>query len=175
MKWNRNEIMKTIHRKMKKLDEQKLENRLKEIENSKNDSLRMFQVIKETQRQNPKMPLLIKTETGGFTINGKKQDEIIATHFIEAIRSLWNNKSVGDDQIKAEMLKSVPDILPQTISWYLQQYIRNREVFPRIDTPCNNANTETLKTEMIRSEPYHALIDDKKSLPYAWRNELLIN
>ena len=48
MKWNRNEIMKTIHRKMKKLDEQKLENRLKEIENSKNDSLRMFQVIKET-------------------------------------------------------------------------------------------------------------------------------
>ena len=73
---------------MKKLDEQKLENRLKEIENSKNDSLRMFQVIKETQRQNPKMPLLIKTETGGFTINGKKQAEIIAAHFIAAIRSL---------------------------------------------------------------------------------------
>ena len=73
---------------MKKLDEQKLENRLKEIENSKNDSLRMFQVIKETQHQNPKMPLLIKTETGGFTIDGKKQAEIIAAHFIEAIRSL---------------------------------------------------------------------------------------
>ena len=35
---DRNEIMKTIHRKMKKLDEQKLENCLKEIENSKNDS-----------------------------------------------------------------------------------------------------------------------------------------
>ena len=41
--------MKTIHRKMKELDEQKLENRLKEIENSKNDSLRMFQVTKEIQ------------------------------------------------------------------------------------------------------------------------------
>ena len=77
--------MKTIHRKMKELDEQKLENRLKEIENSKNDSLRMFQVTKETQRQNPKMPLLIKTETGGFTINGQKQAEIIAAHFKKSL------------------------------------------------------------------------------------------
>ena len=68
--------MKTIHRKMKELDEQKLENRLKEIENSKNDSLRMFQVTKEIQHQKPKIPLLIKTEAGGFTINKKEQAEI---------------------------------------------------------------------------------------------------
>ena len=68
--------MKTIHRKMKELDEQKLENRLKEIENSKSDSLRMFQVTKEIQHQKPKIPLLIKTEAGGFTINKKEQAEI---------------------------------------------------------------------------------------------------
>ena len=78
---DRNEIMKTIHRKMKKLDEQKLENCLKEIENSKNDSWRMFRVIKEIQRQKPKIPLLIKTEKKGFTINEKEQAEIIAAHF----------------------------------------------------------------------------------------------
>ena len=59
-----NEIMKTIHRKMKELNEQNLENHLKEIENSKNDSSRMFQVIKEIQHQKPKIPLLIKTKTG---------------------------------------------------------------------------------------------------------------
>ena len=57
-----NEIMKTIHRKMKELDEQKLENCLKEIENSKNDSSRMLRVIKEIQRQKPKILLLIETE-----------------------------------------------------------------------------------------------------------------
>ena len=76
-----NEIMKTIHRKMKELDEQKVENRLKEIENSKNDSSRIIWMIKEIQRQKPKIPLLIKTETGGFTNNKKEQAEIIAAHF----------------------------------------------------------------------------------------------
>ena len=44
---DRNKIMKKIHQKMKELDEQNLENRLKEIENSKIDSSRMFRVIKE--------------------------------------------------------------------------------------------------------------------------------
>ena len=133
--------MKTIHQKMKELDKQKVENCLKEIENNKNDSSRMFRAIKEIQRQKPKIPLLIKTETGGFTINKKEQAEIIAAHFEKqfskntqvlknihsqptainqpftageiksAIRSLRNNRSAGDDQIKAEALKFVPNIL----------------------------------------------------------------
>ena len=42
---------------------------------SKNDSSRMFRVIKEQQRQKPKIPLLIKTETRGFTISEKEQVE----------------------------------------------------------------------------------------------------
>ena len=143
---DRNEIMKTIHRKMKELDEQKLENRLKETENGKNDFSSMFRVIKEIQRQKPKIPLLIKTETGGFTINEKEQAEIITAHFKKqfskntqvlnkihsqptamnqpfiaeeiksAIRSLRNNRSVGDDQIKAEILKSAPDILHKLLA-----------------------------------------------------------
>ena len=44
---DRNEIMKTIHQKMKGLDKQKLENHLKEIEKIKNDSSRMSRVIKK--------------------------------------------------------------------------------------------------------------------------------
>ena len=141
--------MKTIHRKMKELDEQKLENRLKEIENSKNDSLRMFQVTKEIQHQKPKIPLLIKTEAGGFTINKKEQAEInnllqhtLKKHFSKnsqvlskihsqpttmnqpftaeerksAIRSLRNNRSAWDNQIKVEMLKSAPNILREVLA-----------------------------------------------------------
>ena len=73
--------MKTNHQKMKELDEQKLKTRLKEIENSKNESSRVFRLIKEIRRQKPKIPLLIKIETGGFTINEKEQAEIIAAHF----------------------------------------------------------------------------------------------
>ena len=128
---------------MKELDEQKLENHLKEIENSKNDFSRMFRVIKKIQRQKPKIPSLIKTETGGFTINGKEQAEIIAARFKKqfskntqvrnkihsqptamnqpftiktSIRSLRKNRSAGDDQIKAEVLKSAPDILDELLA-----------------------------------------------------------
>ena len=78
---DRNEIIKTIDRNMKKLDEQKLENRFKQIENSNNIFSRMFRVIKEIQCQKPKILLLIKTNTGGFTINEKEQAEIIAEYF----------------------------------------------------------------------------------------------
>ena len=143
---DRNEIVKTIHQKMKELDEQKVENLLKEIENSKKDSSRMFQVLIEIQPQKPKIPLLSKTETGGFTINEKEQAEIIAVHFEKqfsiktqvlnkihsqptsmnqpftaeeiksGIRSLRNNRSAGDDQIKAEMLKPAPDILHELLA-----------------------------------------------------------
>ena len=126
---------------MKQLDEQKLGNRLKETENSKNDSSRMFRVIKELHRQNSKIPPLIKTETGGFTIS-----EIIAAHFKKqsskntqvlnkihsqptamnqpftpeelksAIRSLRNGRSAGDDQRKTKILKSAPDILHELLA-----------------------------------------------------------
>ena len=143
---DRNEIMRKIHQKMKELDKQKLENCLKEIENSKNDSMRIFRVIKEIQRQKPKIPLLIKTETGGFTINEKEQANIIAAHFKKqfskntqvlnkiysqptamnqpftaeeikiAIKSLLNNRGAGDDHIKTEMLKSASDILYELLA-----------------------------------------------------------
>ena len=46
--------MKTNHQKMKELDEQKLKNRLKEIENSKNESSRVFRLIKEIYVKNQK-------------------------------------------------------------------------------------------------------------------------
>ena len=106
----------------------------------------MFRVIKEIQRRKPKIPLLIKTQTAGFTINEKNQTDIIAVHFKKqfskntqvlnkihsqstamnhlftaeeiksAIRSLQNGRSAWDDQIKAEMLKFAPDILHKLLA-----------------------------------------------------------
>ena len=103
-------------------------------------------MIKEIQCQKPKIPLLIKTETRVFTINEKEQAEIIAAHFKKqfskntqilnkihsqptainqpftaeeiknAIRSLRNNRSTGDGQIKAQMLKSAPYILHKLLA-----------------------------------------------------------
>ena len=159
---DRNEILKTIHRKMKELEEQKSENRLKEIENGKNDFSRMFRVIKEIQRLKPKILLLIQTETGGFTINEKEQAEIIAAHFkkqfskntqvlnkihsqpaaknqpftaeeIEnAIRSLRNDRSAGGDQIKSEMLKSAPDILHKLLADIYNNISETGEYLPEL-------------------------------------------
>ena len=110
---DRNEIMKTIHRKMKELDEQKLENCLKKIENSKNDSSRMFWMIKEIQRQKPKIPLLIKTQTGGFTINEKKQADIIAVHFkkqfsknTQVLNKIHSQPTAMNQPFTAEEIKS---------------------------------------------------------------------
>ena len=77
---DRNKIMKTIHRKMKELNEQKLENRLKEIENSKNDSSRMFRVIKEIDnvrnKKYRKIPLLIKTGMRQENLPPKKKNSL---------------------------------------------------------------------------------------------------
>ena len=157
---DRNEIMKTIHRKMKEIDKKKLENHLKEFENSENDSSTMFRVIKEIQRRKPKMALLIKTETGGFTINEKEQAEIIAAHFKKQIskntqvlnkihsqptamkqpftteeikspiRSLQNNRSATDNQIKPEMLKSSPNILYEVLADIYNGISETRELPP---------------------------------------------
>ena len=141
----RNEIMREIHQKMKKHEEKRIESKLRDIESSKNDSSRMFRAIKEIQRNKPKPSLLIKTVNGGYTINEKEQSEIIATYFKnqfykntppsntnvepvqmlqpftateveKAIKKLRNNRSAGDDGIKAEMLKFAPNILHELIA-----------------------------------------------------------
>ena len=123
-----------------------MKNGLKEIKNSKNESSRVFRLIKEIRRQKPKISLLIKIETGGFIINEKEQTEIIAAYFKKqftkntqvlnkthsqptamnqpfttekiknTIRSLRNNRSAGDDQIKAEMLKSSHEVLLELLA-----------------------------------------------------------
>ena len=114
---------------MKQLDKKKVENRLKEIENSNNDSSRMFRVIKEIHRQKPKIPLLIKTEAGGFFINKKEQTKITAAHFkkqfskntqvlnkIHAQPTAMNQSFTAEEIKSTEMMKFALDILHELLA-----------------------------------------------------------
>ena len=141
----RNNILNNIHKLMKEQDEIKITAQLEEIERTKNNSSRMFQAIKQMQKFKPKIPLLIKTSNGGYTVNEKQQAKLISTYFQkqfnknatttkhtiepkamdnpftsdeinEAIKLLRNNKSAGDDGIKAEMLKHAPSIIHHQIA-----------------------------------------------------------
>ena len=59
--------MNKIHKLVKKEESDKIEKQLEEIENTKNDSTRMFQAIKQLNRLKPKSPLLIQDDKGSTT------------------------------------------------------------------------------------------------------------
>ena len=83
----------------------------------------MFRVIKEIQHQKPKILLLIKTKQKYYQVLNKIHSQPAAMNqpftteeIKSAIKSLRNNASAGDDQTKAEMLKSAPDILHELLA-----------------------------------------------------------
>jgi len=137
LKKKRNVILKTIHKEVKKQQEEKLINEIEDIEKCKNDSQRMFKAIKVIQKKKSNGPILIKNNQNEFIGNTKEKIKIISEHFkktfqcvnpepipdikpqklkdpftefevIAAIKSLKNNKSPGCDNLKAENLKYAP-------------------------------------------------------------------
>ena len=70
--------MNKIHKLVKKEESDKIEKQLEEIENTKNDSTRMFQAIKQLNRLKPKSPLLVQDDKG-LTANEVEQIKIIAS------------------------------------------------------------------------------------------------
>ena len=130
LKAERNKVMREIHYK-RKVNKNAMEmEKIKDIENAKNDSNRMFKAIRVLQRGKPKEKLIIK-ENGENIINEKEitnkiteffkemfqSDENEVVHDIEpkemikrftadeveaAVLSLKNNKSAGSDGISAE-------------------------------------------------------------------------
>ena len=81
----------------------------------------MFRVIKETQREKPKIPLLIKTETGEFTISEKEQAKIIAVHFkkqfsknTQILNKIHSQPTATNQPFTAEEIKSA--IRSKTVS-----------------------------------------------------------
>ena len=63
----RNGTINNLHKLVKEQEKQKVENEIEQIENSKEDSTRMFHAIKSLQRTKPKENLLIQTEDGTLT------------------------------------------------------------------------------------------------------------
>ena len=146
--------MNKIHELVKKEETDKIEKQLEKIENTKNDSTRMFQAIKQMNRLKPKSPLLIQNDKG-LTANEVEETKIIASFFKEqffknlhslpdippsemklpfskneiqtAINSLRNNRSTGNDNVKAELLKYGPDIIAEEISIIFNEIAKTGE------------------------------------------------
>ena len=77
----RNARLTRIHQLLLHEERCRIEEKIKLIENQKNDSSRMFSVIREIYREKPKAPLLIDTGKGTLTGNPSEQCIIIAEHF----------------------------------------------------------------------------------------------
>ena len=140
----RNNKLYQIHDVLRTEKSARLAEKIDLIEREKNDSKRMFSVIKEIQREKQKAPLLIKTSNGSLTGNADEQCKLIAAHFKEqffkdteqiklshpqamrnpftdteissAIKKLRNNRSSGPDNVVAELLKFGPAILHTEIA-----------------------------------------------------------
>ena len=139
----RNEILNRLHKEIQKEERRKIAEKIEEIERFKEDSNRMYQVVKQLQPREKKK-ILVDSEHG-VTSNDKQQIKIITEHFkkvfhrcdqmeiehikpkemktqftkeevAKAIRSLKNNKSPGIDDIKAELIKYSPGIIHEKIS-----------------------------------------------------------
>ena len=145
----RNRIKKLLKKELKKERENEELERIKIIENSKNDSRRMFQAVRTLNRkedntilvENSKGEIIHNTEeelkeiTKYFENIFKKEqihpipkippkkleEEITCREVKEAVDKLKNNKSPGCDDIRAELLKNSPDIIYKHIAEILNQ------------------------------------------------------
>lgn len=140
----RNQKLTQLHAQVKEQEHQKIISQIKEIENVKDDSYRMFKAVRVIQTTNTKKPLVIETGEG-LTANPQTQIEIISKHLQDmflkdntpelpnippeamsepftpaevekAAKKLRNNKSAGIDELKPEQLKYGPKVIFQRIT-----------------------------------------------------------
>ena len=133
----RNRIQQEIRAKIKMEETQTILDAVTEIEETRDNSGKMYKAIRALQNIKPKQPLLIETDNG-VTTNQEEQVKIITKFFKEfsnnpnmpetlnatpqamnrpftteeiksAIKNLKNNKSPGIDKLTAEQLKHGPD------------------------------------------------------------------
>ena len=139
------DISKEIRTILKMEEEKKLDEDLKELEETKNDSNRCHIAIRKLKRSTKKKPICVKDDTG--KVAGSDQERIIiiteyfkemlapanaetnvryepvemTTPFMEeeirnAANSLRNNKSPGIDNLPAELIKYAPKTTHQKIA-----------------------------------------------------------
>ena len=144
LKRERNKTLDQLHKLTKAEKEKKIERELKEIEDTKDDSNRMYKAVRNLQRMKKKDHLLVQSEDG-LTTNPEEQINIISKFFHDmfttdntdeienippsqmrtpftatevhaAIRSLKNGKSPGVDGLTAEQLKNCPAVTYEMIA-----------------------------------------------------------
>lgn len=137
MKKERNAVMKCLHKEIKIENSQKEEREIEELANTKNDSIKMFKVLRKINRQKPKEKLFLR-ENSNIIQNENVINTKITEHFKDifynqnteilteikpekmktpfstdeiknAVRKLKTNKSPGSDEITAEELKNCPE------------------------------------------------------------------
>ena len=132
----RNSKLTELHRMVKEKEHEKIISQVREIENAKDDSYRMFSAVRALQTTNVKKTLIIETEDG-MTTDTKEQIRAVSQFFNElffknntpslpnipptrmsvpftatdiekAVKKLKDNKSAGIDQLRPEQLKKGP-------------------------------------------------------------------
>ena len=131
----RNKKLNDIHRKLTEEKMAKINEQVQQIEET-NDAYKMFKAIKMVTNNSKKSELMIQ-DKDGLTSDPKQQVDIVAKHFESvftennheeiimdkvpleepfttdevkiAIKKLKNNKSPGEDEIRAEQLKNCDD------------------------------------------------------------------
>ena len=158
LKQERNRTLRKIHEQLQKQELSHIENLTAEIENSKNDSTRMFKAVRALKTTKPQKKLIVDGADGIATTE-HQQLEVITDHFKnifhkpgqqemkqveptemsepftaeevkKAVTSLSNNKSAGSDQLKAELLKHSPEEIFIEIAAILNEIARTGN-FPK--------------------------------------------
>ncbi len=151
----RNEVLNKIHQREKKLEREKVIEKIEEIEKYKNDSNCMYQVMRQLQGKG-KEKIIVNTENG-VTASDQKQLKIVTEYFRSvfrkdtekevqevkptemsipfnsleiknAVKKLKNNKSPGIDEICAEMIKYSPEIVYKQIAEVYNQMAKTGDV-----------------------------------------------
>ena len=141
-KEKRNQLKAKLRARLKEIEERKLEKKLEEIENSRNDSNRYYKAIKEIRRLKKIEPLTVENEDGEIATTEEEQVKIVMAYFEKMLapetderrcykpskiripftaeeirkilRKMKNGKSAGIDKLEVEFLKYAPmEILEQ--------------------------------------------------------------
>ena len=158
LKATRNRALHTIQRIHKQEKNDHFLELIEEINNSKDDSRRMFQAVKTINRKKENS-VFVNDENGNLVVDTKSKIKEISKHFEQvfqkgniidcpdikpqklstpftteeiqkAIKSLKNNKSAGCDLLRSEHLKNAPEIIHEHIADLLNNVAETGE-FPK--------------------------------------------
>ena len=152
----RNRVMHELHYRLKIERDEKELNKIKAFENIKEDSNKMYRVMREINRNKPREKIVVKQEdsliideeevtteitkffTSVFSSDSINQISAInpipmkvpftGTEIQLAVKSLKINKSAGMDNIKSELIKCGPDVLFDDIANIFNKIAESGEI-----------------------------------------------